>query len=466
MNKPIPAPSFARPAFVEAARARFAAMMKQHADVRFVDAVLADLCGTLRGKRLPAADVGRLFESGMQIPLSIYLMDASGEMVNPFGRGIGDGDPDGTAWPIPETISPVWGEGPKRAQMLMTLRDAKGSAHPAEPRAALERVLERFAELRLRPVAALELEFYLIDRQRGEGGAPLPPLDPRCGKRERANSVYGIDDLDRYRAFLTALGDAAAAQNVPVSATSSEYAPGQFEANLRHQAEAVLAADHAVFLKQIIKAAARATGFDATFMAKPYPDRAGTGLHVHVSVLDEAGRNIFDDGSEAGSDALRHAIGGLQALMPGSMALFAPSLNSYRRFQPDMFAPVNRRWGFNNRSAGLRIPMSPPEARRIEHRVAGADANPYLTLAAVLAGVHHGLSNRPDPGAPAIGNVSREPDPSLPFSLDAALARLTEEPILGGYLGGETVALYGETKRLEAGRFARIISPAEYEWYL
>ena len=466
MNKPTPAPSFARPAFVDVARERLDALLKQHPDIEIVDAVLSDICGTLRGKRLPASDTARLFETGMQIPQSIYLMDASGEMVNPFGRGIGDGDPDGTAWPIPETISLVWGEGPRRAQMLMTLRDEKGVVHPAEPRAALERVLERFAELKLRPVAALELEFYLIDRERGPGGAPLPPVDPRSGDREHANSVYGIDDLDRYRAFLTALTDAASAQNVPVSATSSEYAPGQFEANLKHQSETILAADHAVFLKQIVKAAAHATGFDATFMAKPYPDRAGTGLHVHVSVIDETGRNIFDDGTPSGSDALRHAIGGMQALMPGSMALFAPSLNSYRRFQPDMFAPVNRRWGVNNRSTGLRIPMSPGAARRIEHRAAGADANPYLTLAAVLAGLHHGLTNRIDPGPAATGNVSREPDMALPFSLDDALAKLADETVLASYLGAETLAFYGETKRLEARRFGRIISPAEYEWYL
>ena len=162
----------------------------------------------------------------------------------------------------------------------------------------------------------------------------------------------------------------------------------------------------------------------------PIPDRAGTGLHVHVSVVDEKGRNIFDDGTDAGSDALRHAIGGMQALMPGSMALFAPSLNSYRRFQPDMFAPVNRRWGVNNRSAGLRIPMSPGEARRIEHRAAGADANPYLMLAAILAGLHHGLTNKIDPGPAAVGNVSREPDLALPFTLDAALDQLAEGSVL------------------------------------
>jgi glutamine synthetase len=466
MNKPTPVPGFARPHFVEDARKKLDALCKEHPEIATVDAVLSDICGTLRGKRLPANGTSHIFETGMQIPESIYMMDASGEIVNPFGRGFGDGDPDGTAWPIPETISRVWDGKGTRAQVLMTLRDANGRAHPAEPRAALERVLERFAEMKLTPVAAMELEFYLIDRTRGPGGAPLPPIDPVSGQRESTNSVYGIEDLDRYGAFLGALAEAAAMQNIPMSATSKEYAPGQFEANLKHQKETILAADHCVFLMQAVKAAAKANGFDATFMAKPYPDRAGTGLHVHVSVLDEAGRNIFDDGSEAGSDTLRHAIGGMQALMPGSMALFAPSLNSYRRFQPDMFAPVNRRWGVNNRSVGLRVPMSPGIARRVEHRVAGADANPYLTLAAVLAGIHLGLTKKIDPGAPAQGNVSREPDLALPFTLDAALEKLLAESAIGDYLGQETVAFYAETKRLEYRRFLKIVSAAEYAWYL
>ncbi len=466
MNKPIPTPGFSPPLFVEAARKRLEALLAVEPDIVFVDAMLADICGTLRGKRMPASGTAHLFETGMQIPESIYLMDASGEMTNPFGRGFGDGDPDGTAWPIPETIQPVWGDGPKRAQMLMTLHDAKGQVHPAEPRAALERVLARFAELKLKPVAALELEFYLIDQERTAGGAPQPPIDPRSGKRESAYSVYGIEDLDRYRTFLDALADAARRQNLPLSATSSEYAPGQFEANLKHQSDAILAADHAVFLKQIVKNTALATGFDATFMAKPYPDRAGTGLHVHVSVLDESGRNIFDDGSAAGGETLRHAIGGMQKLLPGSMALFAPSLNSYRRFQPDMFAPVNRRWGVNNRSVGLRVPVGPGVSRRVEHRAAGADANPYLTLAGVLMGLHHGLTHRIDPGPAAEGNVSREPDMALPFSLDDALEKLEAELAVADYLGEETVKLYAETKRLEARRFAKIVSPAEYTYYL
>ena len=466
MNKAASIPSFAGPAFVEQARTEFEALLARHPELEFVDAVIVDICGTMRGKRLPIAEARRLFETGMQLPKSVYLMDAKGEMVNPFGRGFGDGDPDGTAWPLPGTISRVWGEGPRRAQMFASMRNDDGSPTAGEPRAALEQTLDHFADLRLTPVVALELEFYLIDRQRDANGAPQPPLNPRTGMRERDNAVYSIDDLDRYRAFLSALDQAALFQNVPVSAASSEYAPGQFELNLHHQSDARLAADHAVLLKQIVREAARASGFEATFMAKPYPDRIGSGLHIHASMIDEGGSNIFDDGSAEGSERLRHAMGGLQALMPESMALFAPSSNSYRRFQPDMFAPVNRRWGVNNRSAGLRIPVGSSESRRVEHRVSGADANPYFALAAVLAGLHHGLVHQLDPGPAAQGNVSREPDLALPFNIDDALARLAKAKILESYLGKETVALYGETKRLEVARFRKIISPAEYDWYL
>ncbi|HVZ69864.1 MAG TPA: glutamine synthetase family protein [Rhizomicrobium sp.] len=466
MNKLATTPAFAHPAFVEEARREFEAFAASHPEIEYLDAVVVDLCGILRGKRMGIDEAAKIFESGMQIPESVYLMDARGEMTDVFGHGYGDGDPDGTAWPIPGTLSVVWGESPPRAQILATVRDEHGVPFVGEPRAALDSVLERFAELKLTPVTALELEFYLLDRDRDELGRPQPPRCPRTGMRECEPSVYGLDDLDRYRDFLNSLNEAAQVQNLPLTATSKEYAPGQFEANLRHQANARLAADHAVFLKQIVKATARANGFEATFMAKPYPLRSGSGLHMHVSVLDEKGNNIFDNGTREGSDALRHAIGGLRALMPESMALFAPNVNSYRRFQPDMFAPANRHWAVNNRSVGLRIPIGPTQARRVEHRVAGADANPYLALAAVLAGVHHGLELKLDPGAPAQGNVSREPDPAIALTLDEALHRLYQAKTLANYLGAEMLSLYRETKRVEAVRFRKIISAEEYEWYL
>ena len=449
-----------------AAKAELEAVLLANPAIQFVDAAIADICGALRGKRIAAADAPKLFESGMQIPLSLHLMDVHGEMMNPGGRGYSDGDPDGTAWPIPGTVTEVWGSDPPRAQMLMSLRDTSGAALSYDPRAMLERVLARFGELNLAPVAAHELEFYLIDEERDHKGGPLPPVSPRTGKRENTPSVYGIDDLDRYQGFLTALSQAAALQRLPLIAVSKEYSPGQFEANLRHQTNALSASDHAIFLRQIVKGAAFSQHFQATFMAKPYLDGLGSGQHVHLSLRDSSGANVFDNGTAEGSDLLRYAAGGLAALMPESMAFFAPNPNAYRRFQPDMFAPVNRRWGINNRSAGLRVPTGPSNARRIEHRCAGADANPYLVMAAILAGVHHGLVNKIDPGPLAVGNVSREPDFALPFSLGEALKRLENASVLPSYFGADAISLYRETKAKELARFRKIITAEEYEWYL
>ena len=228
----------------------------------------------------------KLFESGMQIPLSLHLMDVRGEMMNPSGRGYSDGDPDGTAWPIPGTVMEVWGADPPRAQMLMRLRDGNGRRSSYDPRAVLERVLARFDELGLTPVCAHELEFYLIDEQARRQRPAAAARSPAHGRaREHALRVRTRRSR-RYQEFLTALNDAAALQRVPISATSKEYAPGQFEANLRHQANALTASDHAIFLRQIVKAAAASQGFQATFMAKPYPDRSGSGQHVHVSLVD------------------------------------------------------------------------------------------------------------------------------------------------------------------------------------
>ena len=447
-------------------KAELEAVLRAHPEIQFVDAAIADICGNLRGKRIAAADAMKLFEAGMQIPLSLHLMDVRGEMMNPSGRGYSDGDPDGTAWPIPGTIAPVWGANPPRAQMLMSLRDAADAPLSYDPRAILERVLARFDELDLTPVAAHELEFYLIDEKRDERGRPQPPISNRDGKRESSPSVYGLNDLNRYQPFLAALDEAAKLQRVPISATSKEYSPGQFEANLRHQTDACAASDHAIYLRQIVKAAALASGYEASFMAKPYVEALGSGQHVHLSLIDSAGRNVFDNGTVEGSETLRFATGGLAALMPESMAFFAPNTNAYRRFAPDMLAPVNRRGGINNRSAGLRVPVGPSSARRIEHRCAGADANPYLVLAAILAGVHHGIVNKIDPGPPAVGNVSRQRDAALPVSIEDALKLLENAPELAGYFGAEAVQLYRETKEAEHARFRKVITAEEYEWYL
>ena len=214
-----------------------------------------------------------------------------------------------------------------------------------------------------------------------------------------------------------------------------------------------------------VDAIARAHGFEASFMAKPYADRAGSGMHVHMSVAGPDGKNAFAAADPAGAPILRHAVGGLQRIMHEAMAVFAPTPNAYRRFVPNLFVPVNRHWGINNRSTGLRVPAGGPNSRRIEHRVSGADANPYLVMAALLAGLHHGLASKIDPGKPFEGNASELPDPSVPFNFPDALAAMEKSSVLRSYWGSY-VDVYVATKRVELERFNAIIPPHEHDWYL
>jgi glutamine synthetase len=218
-------------------------------------------------------------------------------------------------------------------------------------------------------------------------------------------------------------------------------------------------------LKRVIKAAARATGQRATFMAKPFEERSGSGLHVHVSLIDEAGGNAFAQ-PDAGDVLLRKALAGLQRLMGESMLLLAPNANSYRRFVLRSYAPLAPTWGHNNRTVALRIPAGPAVARRIEHRVAGADANPYLALAAVLAGILDGLEHGGDPGEPIRGNAYDQVPPSLPTTWDKAIDALKAAERLPGWLGARFCRLYAACRQAERDRFQARITPTELEWYL
>jgi glutamine synthetase len=265
---------------------------------------------------------------------------------------------------------------------------------------------------------------------------------------------------------VSACEQAAAIQGIPASAASSELAPGQFEVNLRHTDDPLKAADQAALLRHLVSSVARTHGFEATFMAKPFLNSSGSGMHVHLSLDDEKGRNVFAHGDAGESPHLRHAIGGLQATMHEALAIFAPDLNAFRRYTPMCFAPVNRRWGVNNRSVAFRVPGGPAEACRIEIRPPAACANPYLVLAAILAGVHHGLVNKLDPGSPAAGNVSNEVDSTLPADFSHGLDVLSNAPNIRSYLGAEYVDIYVALKRSELKKFMRTISPLEYAWYV
>ena len=436
-------------------RAAWRAFSKRCPGTATVDLILPDLAGIARGKRLTAAAFENTIDAGLTFASSVYGIDAGGKNVDASGLIWEEGDADRPCLIDWTTLAPVpWREG--GAQVLAGLGDHDGGPFFADPRAVLNGVADRFAELDLRPVCALELEFYLLENHgRREGTLPGPG-------RAAPGQVYGLEQLDEREALLSRLAGYCAAQGLPAKSAVSEYAPGQLEVNLGHVDAPIRAADHGFLLKRAVKAAARAEGLLATFMAKPLAGQSSSGLHVHVSLLDRDGANRFARDERA----LGHAIAGLQATMAEAMLLFAPNANSFRRLRPLSYAPTAPTWGHNNRTVALRVPAGAPSARRIEHRVAGADANPYLVLAAVLAGIHHGLTHELEPSAPIEGNAYAQVGPSLPLSWDRALEAFAGASVLNGYLGDAFCRLYRVCRAAERDRFADVVTPTEYAWYL
>ena len=461
----VPMSSKTTPA-VKAAEDEAAAFMAARPEIKQVDALLPDSCGVLRGKKLPIRGLAKLYGEGVGFPGSIYATDITGATVEETGLGLDEGDADRPCRAVPGTLHSVpWAKRPT-AQILLSMHEPDGRPFFADPRAVLQRVVDRLAADGLRPVVAIELEFYLIERRRDSQGRPQPPRAPETGRRQDTTQVYGIDELYEFDDVLTAMTDAAREQGIPVDAAVSEYAPGQYEINLHHCDDAVRAADDAVLFKRAVKGVAHRQGMEATFMAKPYADLSGNGLHVHLSLLDGHGANIFAAESPEGTPALRHAIGGLAATMPEAMALFAQNANAFRRFQAGSYAPHAASWAVNNRSCALRIPAGPASDRRVEHRVAGADGNIYLVLAAVLAGLHHGLERKIDPGPAVEGNAYKTLPATLTSSWYDALARLEASEVLADYLGRDFLAVYLALKRAERERFQATITALEYDWYL
>jgi len=440
--------------------------LAKHPDVEIFDAILPDLCGVIRGKRVSRDSVLDIYKNGFHVPASSVLLDVRGDNDDPLGRGGSDGDPDVLARPVPGSLTMVpWFEKPM-AQLLVTFFESDGSPHQFDPRHVLQRVLNRFNDIGLRPVVALEQEFYLLDPEGALEGNPQPPIMPLTGRRVSGTQVLSISDLDGFGDFFDAVSEACIIQKIPIGPVSAEYATGQYEINLKHSDDPMAACDHAMLLPRVIKGVAQNHGVDATFMAKPYPEQSGSGMHMHVSLLDDKGNNVFSGSEETGSEILKFAAAGLLETMPEAMAFLAPNINSFRRFEPGAYAPVNRSWGYNNRSVAVRIPAGDDKNRRLEYRIAGADANPYLALAAVLSGMHYGISQKLSPPPAVKGKETTEPDESLPTECGWALEVLEQSKVLADYMGAAYCKLYVECKRDELRSFMSRVSSREYQWYL
>src|SRR5690606_1448121 len=319
-----------------------------------VDLLLPDANGVLRGKRVPASALGKVYANGVCLPMSLVAADILGNTVEETGLGYDIGDEDRICRPIPGSLRPVpWSARPA-LQLLLQMEDGDGGWFEAHPRRVLQRVLDRFAAAGLTPVLAVELEFYLFDRLPDAEGRPQPRANGSPAPPNDRAQVYSTDALDGNADFTPAVARACRAQGTPADTAVAEYAPGQFEINLGHRADALAACDDAVLLKRVIKAIAQQHGALASFMAKPLAGQAGSGMHLHVSLLDRDGRNVFACSPDAPADALRHAVAGLQASASDNLLLFAPHANSYRRFVANAFVPLNDSWGFNNRTVALR----------------------------------------------------------------------------------------------------------------
>ncbi|MDQ0419715.1 glutamine synthetase [Peteryoungia aggregata LMG 23059] len=445
----------------EEAREFFAA----NPDIEVLEAFVIDVNGVPRGKWIPRERAIDVLTKGMAMPRSVYALDVWGRDVNAAGLAEGTGDPDGICFPVPGTLSRVTWLSRPTAQVLLQMYTPEGESFYADPRQVLGHVLDRFKAAKLTPVVATELEFYLIDPVRSALD-PVRPPNTRDGRWHTGQTqVLSISELQDFEEVFHGISTAARAQNVPADTTLRENGPGQYEINLNHVPDALAAADYAVLLKRIVKGVARASDLDATFMAKPYGTQAGSGMHVHFSVLNEKGENIYV-GENGPSDALFHSVGGLLESMGESMAIFAPHQNSYRRLRPSEHAPTYASWGFDNRSAAVRVITASKPATRIEHRVAGSDTNPYLVLAMILSAALAGMKEKLSPGGAISGDdhaVNHEP---LPTNWDYALQRFAKSSFAYAALGPKYRSLYTACKQQELSEFSLRVTDVEYDAYI
>jgi glutamine synthetase len=443
------------------------AFLDANPDITSIHVIWTDICGVARGKILRRDELVPAWKDGRFMPISALVLDITGQDVPETGLVFDEGDRDMLLWPVLGSLVRIpWMEEPT-AQYLASVHDLDGTPHFADPRNALEAIVKRFqTELNMTPVGAVEVEFFLMDRASAIAGEPRAPKSLINEHRPQHFQAYYLQDLDDFAPFFRDLYAYCEAQSLPAKTLISEYAPGQMEIVLRHRADVLKACDEGIMLKRLIKATAEKHGMAATFMAKPYAQWTGSGMHIHVSLGDEKGNNLFAADDPMQNELLLHSIGGLKAAMAESMLIFAPNANSYRRFRRNSYAPVSASWGINNRTVSIRIPAGAANACHIEHRPSGADANPYLVMAAILAGMHYGITEKADPGNPVVGNGYEKRAKYIPGNWFDAIDAFWRASILKEYFGKPFVDTYCTIKEVEADRFYAEPTLRDFEWYL
>ncbi len=397
------------------------------------------------------------------MPLSISAEDIWGNDVENNPMIFSEGDSDGIAEPTGRGIFRTDWLANSTAIVPLWLFTENGAPSPIDPRHVLAGVLERYQQANLTPVTAVELEFYLVDPNQPQPTAPTPP---DAVKPLQGDAILSMDLVDQFEGFFADLYAACETHGLNPDAAISEGGVGQFEVNLLHNSDAMKSADDAVLFKRFTKGIAQKHGLAASFMAKPYVDGAGSGLHLHFSILDKDGNNVFDNQTDEGSPTLLHAIDGVMNSLPDMGLIFAPHRNSYRRLTPESHAPTGICWGYENRTAAIRVPGGPSAARRIEHRVAGADANPYLVLAAILGAALDGIENGQMPVDPINGDAYGADIPQISDNWRMAIDKFEFGASAKRIFPDQMHSVYSLLKRQELRRFESRMSAFEVSTYL
>ena len=431
-----------------------------------IEVLLVDMNGRLRGKQIPLDAEKKVWSGAVRLPASTQSLDIWGDDNDDLTCiSMTLGDPDGKVIADRRSHVPMPWAPEGSSQVLATMHTLEGEPHFCDPRGMLARILDRYKARGLTPVVATELEFYVMEGASRETGIPMPPAALTCMGGKNGFQLYEMDAVDNMSAYLQTVRAYCDAMDLPADATTAEFGAGQFEINLNHRPDALAAADDCIYLKRVVEQAARRFGLKSTCMAKPYSDQAGSGLHVHASLIDENGVNVLD--ANGGDPVLLKSVtAGMLKTMRESQLVVAPFANSYRRFQPGAFAPVDVDWGYGNRGTAIRIPDKDGPAARIEHRVAGADANPYFLLTAILGGMLLGLEEQLDPG-PDTTPTSRPQKPErLTHDFLTAVEEFAASDFIGDVFGRQYQKLYADTKRKEALTFMRTVSDFDYRTYL
>jgi glutamine synthetase len=437
------------------------AFLEANPDIEIFEIILLDLCGGMRGKWVTRDKIHKVMAGGLKMPLSTLAFDVWGRDAEAWVFDSGDGD--GHCNPDIRTLVPTpWLERPT-GQVIMSMNEVDGTPCSYDPRYLVQGLMDRLARHGLKAVMASEMEFHLLELEPDDEGRPVHTQRDRVGGVLASGQTYGIDAMEDMAELMHAIRDACNAQGLPVDTLIKESGPSQYEINLYHCDDALLAADQAVMLQRTIRGTARKHGYLATFMAKPFGDHAGNGMHVHCSLVDESGRNVFDDGTGAGTALLRQAIAGCLETLAESMLMLAPNLNSFRRFQRGSHAPMAPTWGYENRTVAVRVPADAPAATRIEHRVAGADASPYLVIAAILGGILHGIESGLEAPAPMDGNAYEQVPASLPRYWHDALALFEGSGYIARTFGEDFQRVFTILKQQEMDEFDRRVTSLEYD---